>query len=66
MSRLFISGFLMGFGISTVCHSLYLIYIGKKLKKIAEEMTTTNKITTSTIELDVFPEEQSNDDYETD
>jgi hypothetical protein len=35
VSRDFISGFLMGVGISSVCYGLYLMYIGNKLKNLS-------------------------------
>jgi len=35
VSRDFISGFLMGVGISSGCYGLYLMYIGNKLKNLS-------------------------------
>jgi len=37
-SREFVSGFLMGFGISSLFHSLYLMYVGNKLVQLSKSM----------------------------
>jgi hypothetical protein len=38
VSRDFISGFLMGFGLSSFCHGLYLMYVGNKLVQLSKTM----------------------------
>jgi len=45
VSRDFISGFLMGVGISSGCYGLYLMYIGNKLIQLNKtmEMEITNR-----------------------
>jgi len=37
-SREFVSGFLMGFGISSIFHGLYLMYVGNKLVQLSKSM----------------------------
>ena len=43
-SREFISGFLMGFGISSIFHGLYLMYVGNKLIQLSKSMNATEVI----------------------
>ncbi len=52
ISRDFIGGFFMGFGISSICHGLYLMYVGNKLVQLSK--TIDMKMKTEEIELNVI------------
>lgn len=50
ISREFVSGFLIGFGISSVFNGLYLMYVGKKLLHISNIMNEPDVIDTSIVD----------------
>ena len=52
-SREFFSGFLMGFGISSIFHGLYLMYVGNKLIQLSKSMNATEVIELNNICSDV-------------
>lgn len=50
-SREFVSGFLIGFGISSIFHGLYLMYVGNKLIQLSKSMNEHEVIDLNNIEL---------------
>lgn len=52
ISRDFISGFFMGFGISSICHGLYLMYVGNKLIKLSKIVELTS-VSDDDIDIDI-------------
>ena len=44
MNRDLISGFILGFGLSSFCHGLHIIYVGRKLIQISRTMETNDNM----------------------
>jgi hypothetical protein len=55
LSREYIGGFFMGFGISSFCHGLYLMYVGNKLVQLSKTIDDMDmKMKTEEIELNLI------------
>jgi hypothetical protein len=54
VSRDFIGGFFLGFGISSFCHGLYLMYVGNKFVQLSTTMNMYMNMKTEEIKLDLI------------
>jgi len=54
VSRDFIGGFFLGFGISSFCHGLYLMYVGNKFVQLSKTMNMYMNMKTEEIKLDLI------------